>query len=72
MKKSSPESIKNTREEIAEWASEHKRLQTLLPIEAARNKLRDQEIPELEKQIKDTDASLSQLADSAEEVRMVA
>jgi hypothetical protein len=53
-------------EEAKEWEDELKRLQSLLPFEAARNKLRDEEIPALEQQIKEDDDKLPSLAEKAE------
>ncbi|KII86927.1 hypothetical protein PLICRDRAFT_665598 [Plicaturopsis crispa FD-325 SS-3] len=68
MKKTSPEAAKTCRDEEKEWQEELDRLQTLVPHQASINRLKDTEIPALEKQIKEQAALLPALSDKAEAV----
>ncbi|KDQ62331.1 hypothetical protein JAAARDRAFT_66083 [Jaapia argillacea MUCL 33604] len=66
MKKTSPESIANNRDEMAEWDAEVKRLQALAPAEASRNRLKDVELPKLERQIKEQEAEVPPMSAKVE------
>ncbi|KAG6897072.1 hypothetical protein C0992_004313 [Termitomyces sp. T32_za158] len=67
MKKASPDVIEGNKNEMEEWESELKRLQDLRPVEAARHQLKTQEIPALEKEIKELEVSYPDLTREAEE-----
>lgn len=68
LKKSSEESIKESLQELADWESELKRLQTLAPIAAERDRLKNVEIPSLETQIREKEGELPEATKSAEDV----
>jgi DNA repair protein RAD50 len=68
IKKATPKAIEDTQNEIADWEGEIKRLQGLLPVNASIAHLRE-EIPALEKQIKEQEAKIPALSDKAEKVR---
>ena len=69
MKKTSPEAVALNKQETEDWEGEVSRLQGLLPVEASRNRLRDEEIPALEQQIKDTEGEIPAVSSAAETVR---
>lgn len=69
MRKTSPETIAANKDEMAEWVVELDRLQALTPVEAARTRLRDVELPTLEKQIREQEAAIPAISAKAEEVR---
>jgi hypothetical protein len=66
--KASPEALADNKTETEDWEAQLRRLHELLPHEQARNKLRDEEIPTIEQQIRDEDEKIPVLADKAEEV----
>jgi hypothetical protein len=72
MKRSSPQSIAENTEEMKEWEDELERLQKLVPIQASRDRLKRNELPALEKQIKEQEAAIPAISKKAEEVRWFA
>jgi DNA repair protein RAD50 len=68
MKRSSPQSIAENTEEMKEWEDELKRLQTLIPTQASRDRLKNTELPALEKQIKEQEGVIPSISEKAEEV----
>jgi hypothetical protein len=69
MKTASPETREKMTEELEDWQSELARIQALQPVEASRDKLQNEEIPQIEAQIKNQDEDLPHLVRKAEEVR---
>ena len=69
IKKSTPEAIKELRQELQEWEDELKRLQDLAVLAASRANLHSVEIPALEKQIKAFEAEIPGLTTEANEAR---
>ncbi|KIM89254.1 hypothetical protein PILCRDRAFT_218441 [Piloderma croceum F 1598] len=67
MKRSSPESIAENTEEMKEWEDELERLQKLVPIQASRDRLKRNELPALERQIKEQEAAIPAISHKAEE-----
>lgn len=70
MKRSSPQSIAENTDEMKEWEEELGRLQTLVPNQASRDRLKNIEIPALENQIKEQEGAIPSLSEKAEEVRL--
>lgn len=68
IKKSSPEAMAKTQEDLDDWEVEVKRLQAMIPVEAARNGLMLRDIPALEQQIKDQELAIPAISTKAEEV----
>jgi hypothetical protein len=68
MKKSSPQSIAENTEEMKEWEEELARLQKLVPIQASRDRLKNTELPALERQIKEQEGTLPPISKEAEQV----
>jgi DNA repair protein RAD50 len=69
MTKASPEAVARDQLEMADWEKEHSRLQALLPVQASRDRLKTLELPDLERQIDELEASLPAISSKAEEVR---
>jgi DNA repair protein RAD50 len=69
MQKTSNENIENNAAELQEWETELQRLQTLLPVEAAQERLRKTEIPALEQQKKEQETIVPEAGEAAEKVR---
>jgi DNA repair protein RAD50 len=69
MKRSSPQSIAENTEEMKEWEDELERLQKLVPIQASRDRLKRNELPALERQIKEQEAAIPAISNKAEKVR---
>ncbi|KAG6854661.1 hypothetical protein C0991_003309 [Blastosporella zonata] len=67
MKKASPKAIADNKNEMAEWETELERLQSLRPVEAARDQLKTKDLPALEKDIKELEDSYPDLTREAEE-----
>ena len=68
MKKTSAESIAENTEEMKEWEDELNRLQRLMPTQASRDRLKNTELPELERQIKEQESTIPFMSEKAEEV----
>lgn len=68
MKRSSPEKVAENVEEMKQWQDELDRLQKLMPTRASQTRLKDIELPALEKQIKEQEAVIPSLSERAEEV----
>jgi DNA repair protein RAD50 len=69
MKRSSPESIAENTEEMTEWENELNRLQKLVPSQASRIRLKNTELPALERQIKEQEGEIPSISQKAEKVR---
>ncbi|KAG5648426.1 hypothetical protein DXG03_005000 [Asterophora parasitica] len=67
MKKSTPELIKQNKEEMVMWETELERLQNLRPVQSARDQLKLKEIPALEKDIKKREDEYPEINREAEE-----
>jgi DNA repair protein RAD50 len=68
LKKMSPEALAINKDEEEEWSRELKRLQLLSPFDASRNRIKNVELPALERQIADQEAIVPGLTVEAEEV----
>lgn len=68
MKRSSPEKVADNVEEMKGWQEELDRLQKLMPIRASQDRLKNTDLPALEKQIKEQEATIPPLSEKAEEV----
>lgn len=68
MKRSSPAKVADNVEEMKQWQDELDRLQKLMPTQASQTRLKDFELPALEKQIKEQEAIIPSLSEKAEEV----
>jgi DNA repair protein RAD50 len=68
MKKTTPEAVQNNKNEMLEWSTELARLQSFIPMEASKARLKDIEIPALEQQIKTQEAAIPDISTAAEEV----
>ncbi|KAF9463040.1 hypothetical protein BDZ94DRAFT_1362864 [Collybia nuda] len=66
MKKASPDAIANNKAEMEEWEAELERLQSLRPVQATRDRIRDTDLPALESQIKEQETSYPEISDEAE------
>jgi DNA repair protein RAD50 len=69
MKKASPAAIADNKREMGEWEGELERLQKFMPIQASRDQIKLKELPALEEQIKEHEASYPDISHRAEEVR---
>ncbi|KAG6830973.1 hypothetical protein H0H87_006624 [Tephrocybe sp. NHM501043] len=67
MKKASPKTIADNKSELADWETELERLQNLRPVEAARDQLKNKDLPAMEKEIKKLEESYPELTHDAEE-----
>ncbi|KAL4258232.1 P-loop containing nucleoside triphosphate hydrolase [Pleurotus pulmonarius] len=67
IKRTSPETLATNLAETKDWEEELDRLQKLRPFEASRNRLKTEEVPALEAQIKEHDAAIPDLAKQVEE-----
>lgn len=68
MKKASPEAIASNKAEMEEWEAEFERLQALRPVQATRDRIKGMDLPALEAQIKEQEASYPETSDEAEKV----
>lgn len=68
IKKATPEALQSSKEEMVEWGVEAERLQTLRPVQVARDQLKSKELPALEAQIREQESSLPDIMKQAEEV----
>lgn len=68
MKKASPEAIASNKAEMEEWEAEFERLQALRPVQATRDRIKGMDLPALEAQIKEQEASYPEISDEAEKV----
>lgn len=68
MQKCSPESREEARLDLEGWEAEVKRFQLQLPIEAARDKTKNIELPQLQKQLSDEEEKLGEASSAAEKV----
>ena len=68
MQKTSPSKIAENKKETEEWEQELKHLQSLLPVEKSYEKLKSQEIPKFESQIKTQESELLGLSGGVESV----
>lgn len=69
MQESSPENIEANKEDILAWEEEVDRLQMLKPVELQRNRVKQQEVPQLEKELEELEDSRPELVEEAEKVR---
>lgn len=69
MKNASVEKQEELKEELEGWQSELARVQALQPVEASRDKLKLEEVPQLEANIKELQDSLPNLIRKADGVR---
>ena len=68
MKKTSDKAIDNNKAELAEWEEELARLQSLTPVQAARDQLKAKELPAMEEEIKRLETDHPAISSRAEEV----
>lgn len=61
------EECKQSRED---WTAEVGRLQALLPVEEARDKLRDEELPSMKKRVSELDERAAKATAETQEVRV--
>lgn len=71
MQKCSPQGREEAQADLKEWENEVKRLQRQLPVEAARDKTKNVELPQLQKQLSDEEAKLDDASSDAEKVRLI-
>lgn len=67
MKKASPAAIADNKREMGQWEAELERLQKLMPVQASRDQIKLKELPALEKQLKEQEASYPDISHQAEE-----
>lgn len=70
IKKQDPKEQESLREEATAWESELNDLRNLLPTELTRNSLKQHEIPNLQKQLREAEASLPDSIAMREEVTL--
>ncbi|KAF8231720.1 hypothetical protein L208DRAFT_43628 [Tricholoma matsutake] len=68
MKKASPAAIADNKREMGQWEAELERLQKLMPVQASRDQIKLKELPALEKQLKEQEASYPDISHQAEEL----
>lgn len=68
IRKSSPQAIAAEIADLKDWQDELERLQKLLPTQASRDRLKQTEIPTLEKQIKEQEDDIPSISEKAEQV----
>lgn len=68
MNKSSPEQIAEDKEQLKMWQEELDRFQALVPLQLSSERLRNTEIPALDRQMKEQELSIPPLSQKAEEV----
>lgn len=68
IQKTSKANIEDVTTELAEWEAELKRLQALLPVDSARERLKKTEIPALEREKKEQEALVPEAGAAAEKV----
>ena len=68
IQKTSKANIEDVTTELAEWEAELKRLQALLPVDLARERLKKTEIPALEREKKEQEALVPEAGAAAEKV----
>lgn len=71
IRKTSQANAEDVTAELKEWETELARLQALLPIEAAAERLKNIEIPSLEKQKKDQETLISEANAAVEKVNFI-
>lgn len=70
MKSTSAEKIAEKEEDVRDAEAEVESLQNLIPVERQRDRLKDDEIPSLRKQIQAYDALVPSLSEAADKVRL--
>lgn len=69
IKKNSPEVVENESNQLKEWQKELSRLENFLPHQASRDRVKNGEMPALEKQIKTAEAEIPVASEQSEQVR---
>lgn len=69
MKSTSIETLAQQEQDIQDLEADVQAYQELIPVEGQRNRLRDEEIPSLRKQIQEYDALVPSLSEAADKVR---
>ncbi|KAG8214897.1 hypothetical protein J3R82DRAFT_10069 [Butyriboletus roseoflavus] len=67
IRKNSPEVVEHESNQLKEWQEELSRLETFLPHQASRDRLKNGEIPALEKQIKTAEAEIPFASEQSEQ-----
>ncbi|KAH0832358.1 P-loop containing nucleoside triphosphate hydrolase protein [Lanmaoa asiatica] len=68
IRKNSPEVVENESNQLKEWQTELSRLEDFLPHQASRDRVRNGEIPVLEKQIKTAESEIPSASEQSEQV----